>query len=96
MRSQGKPPKPQAIATALDTWADARERAINDLKVRAATLEGSGECAEAARLRSAARHLQAQMMKERRRAAELRDAGDRNRRAEPRGNPTSNTDLEVA
>jgi hypothetical protein len=74
----------QATAAALETWADARERAIVELNKTAASLERPGQTQEATRLRRAANHLQARMVKERRRAAKLRCAAEQ-------GHPNENT-----
>ena len=71
MRSEGSLPNAK-LAAALDTWADARERAVTELKMTAVTLEAAGHRIEATRLRKAANHLKARMVEERRRASDLR------------------------
>jgi hypothetical protein len=94
MRSTGKPPEAE-LAAALDTWADARERAISDLKAGAITLEEAGQKKEATRLRRAANHLHARMIEERRRASQLRAEAQDRRAVEPLSD-TSKIELETA
>jgi hypothetical protein len=71
MRSEGSLPNAK-LAAALDTWADARERAVTVLKKTAVSLEAAGHRIEATRLRKAANHLKARMVEERGRASHLR------------------------
>jgi hypothetical protein len=94
MRSRGRPRKAE-LAAALDTWADARERAISDLKTTAITLEEAGQRKEATRLRRAANHLHARMIEERCRASQLRAEAQDQRAVEPLPN-TSKIELETA
>jgi hypothetical protein len=84
MGSEADPQTAQATAAALETWAEARESAIVELNKTAASLESSGQMQEATRLRRAANHLHARMVKERRRAAKLRSAAEQ-------GHPVKNT-----
>src|SRR5688572_2329616 len=79
MGSETDPQRARSTAAALETRAEARERAIVELNETAASLERSGQIEEATRLRRAANHLQTRMLKERRRAAKLRCAAEQGR-----------------
>jgi hypothetical protein len=67
------------LASALDIWADARERAAGDLWRKAAGLDRAGQVIEAARLRSAARQLNQKLLQERARAGAVRSTARRPR-----------------
>lgn len=65
-----------ALASALDVWAAARERAVTELSRKAVTLSDQGFNDDAAFLTYAARLLSGKAVHERARAAALRD-GDK-------------------
>jgi len=65
-----------ALASALDVWAAARERAVTDLSRKAAALSDEGFNGDAAFFTYAARLLSGKAVHERARAAALRDAAE--------------------
>lgn len=63
-----------ALATALETWAASRERAVTELSREAIDLARQGCSAAAARFESAAHFLMIKAIHERAQAAALREA----------------------
>ena len=66
--------KAAALATALETWAASRERAVTELSRNASNLARQRCGADAARFQFAARFLMIKAVHERARAAALREA----------------------
>ena len=61
-----------ALEKALDAWAEARERAVTELSVKASAAAGQGRKDDAAFYRFAAQTLKAKAIHERARASALR------------------------
>ena len=63
-----------ALEKALDAWAEARERAVTELSVKASAAAGQGRKDDAAFYQFAAQALKAKAIHERAQASALRDS----------------------